>query len=76
MGRSNYMFHLQVGSHEDESIVLARYVASLGLRKVGVVHARSPIGRRHLSFFQDEADVLGIQVAAIVGLASRSGSRL
>ena len=30
--RSEYMFHLQVGSHEDESIVLARHMASIGAR--------------------------------------------
>jgi ABC-type branched-subunit amino acid transport system substrate-binding protein len=63
-GRSEYMFHLQVGSHEDESIVLARHLHSLGARRVGVVHDRSPIGRRHVAFLQDEADVLGLQIAA------------
>jgi ABC-type branched-subunit amino acid transport system substrate-binding protein len=63
-GRGEYMFHLQVGSHEDESIVLARYVASLGARRIGVVHDRSPIGRRHLLFFQVEAEVLGLRIAA------------
>lgn len=27
--RGNYMFHLQVGSHEDESLVMARYLKTL-----------------------------------------------
>ena len=58
------MFHLQVGSHEDESIVLARHLGALGAERVGVVYDRSPIGRRHLSFLQTEAEVLGIRVAA------------
>jgi branched-chain amino acid transport system substrate-binding protein len=66
-GRSEYMFQLQVGSHEDESIVLARHLDALGVRRVGVVHDRSPIGRRHLAFLQTEADILGLQ---IVGIAS------
>src|SRR6185295_9607877 len=48
--RSEYMFHLQVGSHEDESLVLARHLAAIGTRRVGVVHDRSPIGRRHVDF--------------------------
>jgi branched-chain amino acid transport system substrate-binding protein len=65
--RGEYMFHLQVGSHEDESIVLARHLASTGARRVGVVHDRSPIGRRHLQFLQSEADVVGLRV---VGVAS------
>lgn len=63
-GRSEYMFHLQVGSHEDESIVLARHLESLGVDRVGVVHDRSPIGRRHLSFLQEEAEAVGLRIAA------------
>ena len=62
--RSEYMFHLQVGSHEDESIVLARHFALLGVRRVGVVHDRSPIGRRYLQFLQSEAEVLGLGIVA------------
>jgi len=68
-GRGEYMFHLQVGSHEDESLVLARHVASLGARRVGVVYDRSPIGRRYVDFLQGEADVLGIQLAGRASVA-------
>jgi branched-chain amino acid transport system substrate-binding protein len=67
--RSEYMFHLQVGSHEDESIVLARHMASLGVRRVGVVHDRSQIGRRYLLFFQAEIDVIGLRIAATASVA-------
>src|SRR5690242_5773638 len=49
--RSEFMFHLQVGSHEDESLLLARHLASAGAKRVGVVYDRSPIGRRYESFF-------------------------
>ena len=63
-GRSEYMFHLQVGSHEDESIVLARHLASLGVDRVGVFHDRSPIGRRHLAFLQTESEVVGLRIAS------------
>ncbi len=62
--RSEYMFHLQVGSHEDESIVLARYMASLGVGRVGVISDRSPIGRRYLLFLLAEAEALGLHVGA------------
>ena len=68
-GRSNYMFHLQVGSHEDESIVLARHLAAIGATRVGVVHDRSPIGRRHFDFLQEEADVLGVRIAALASVS-------
>ena len=67
--RSDYMFHLQVGSHEDESLVIARYFASLGARRLGVVHDRSVIGRRHLTYLQAEADLIGVTLAAVRGIA-------
>ena len=61
--RSEYMFQLQVGSHEDESIVLARHsgVARPPARRCR--YDRSTIGRRHLLFFQAEADVVGLRIA-------------
>jgi ABC-type branched-subunit amino acid transport system substrate-binding protein len=62
--RGDWMFHLQVGSHEDESIVLARHLAAIGARRVGVISDRSPIGRRHFHFLQAEAEVLGLRIAA------------
>ena len=67
--RSEYMFHLQVGSHEDEGVLLARHVAALGVRKVGVVFDRSPIGRRYTSFFESECEVLGLELTARTSLA-------
>jgi ABC-type branched-subunit amino acid transport system substrate-binding protein len=66
--RSRYMFHLQVGSHEDESILLARYLAATDARRVGVVYDRTPIGRRHLSFFEDECELTGVRVSARVSI--------
>jgi ABC-type branched-subunit amino acid transport system substrate-binding protein len=62
--RSEYMFHLQVGSHEDESIVLARHVASTGATRIGVVYDESPIGQRYLNFLRAESAVLGLSVTA------------
>ncbi len=68
-GRGEWMFHLQVGSHEDESLVIARHLAEVGARRVAVVYDRSPIGRRHLQFLQDEADVLGLRISGTAGVA-------
>lgn len=67
--RGEYMFHLQVGSHEDESILLARHLAGLGARRVAVAYDRSPIGWRHLQFLLDEADILGLRIVASAGLS-------
>jgi branched-chain amino acid transport system substrate-binding protein len=66
--RSTFMFHLQVGSHEDESIVLARWLSSLGASRVGLIQDRSPIGRRYAHFLQAEADVLGLRIATVASV--------
>ena len=67
--RGEYMFHLQVGSHEDESIMIAQHLAARGIQRVAVVHDRSPIGTRHLMFLQSEADVLGLRIVATASVA-------
>jgi branched-chain amino acid transport system substrate-binding protein len=68
-GRGEYMFHLQVGSHEDESIVIARHLGATGASRVGVIYDRSPIGRRHLSFLQVEAEVIGVSIGISVSVS-------
>jgi branched-chain amino acid transport system substrate-binding protein len=67
--RSEYMFHLQVGSHEDESLVIARHLSAQGARRLGVVYDQSPIGRRHLAFLQDEASLLGIDIVSTAAVS-------
>lgn len=62
--RGEYMFHLQVGSHEDESLVIARHLVSLGAARVAVVFDNSPIGTRHLEYLEDEAAIIGLEIAA------------
>jgi ABC-type branched-subunit amino acid transport system substrate-binding protein len=66
--RNEWMFQLQVGSHEDESVLLARHLVGEGCASVGVVHDESPIGRRHLEFFQAEADAIGLRVTATASI--------
>lgn len=67
-GRGEWMFQLQVGSHEDEPVLLARYLTEAGAASVGVIHDRSPIGRRYLGFFLAEAERLGLRVTATAGI--------
>jgi ABC-type branched-subunit amino acid transport system substrate-binding protein len=67
--RGDFMFHLQVGSHEEESVLLARHVASLDVRRVAVIFDRSPIGRRYAAFFDSECEALGLELTARVGIA-------
>ena len=62
--RGEYMFHLQVGSHEDESLVIARHMRATGATRLGVVYDQSPIGTRHLKYLEDEARIIGLEMAA------------
>ncbi len=62
--RGEWMFHQQVGSHEDESLVMARHMKSKGATRLGVVFDQSPIGTRHLKYLEDEAAIIGIEIAA------------
>jgi branched-chain amino acid transport system substrate-binding protein len=63
-GRGEWMFHLQVGSHEDESLVMARHLQAIGAARVGVVYDQSPIGTRHLKYLEDEARIIGLEIVA------------
>lgn len=63
-GRGEWMFHLQVGSHEDESLVMARHLKAIGAGRIGVVYDQSPIGTRHLKYLEDEARIIGLEIVA------------
>lgn len=67
--RGEYMFHLQVGSHEEEPVILAALLAGRGSRRVVVVRDRGPIGKRYADFFASEAEPAGVR---IVGTGSIS----
>jgi ABC-type branched-subunit amino acid transport system substrate-binding protein len=62
--RSEWMFHQQVGSHEDESLVIARHLKAVGARRLGVIYDQSPIGTRHLAYLEDEAARIGQEIVA------------
>jgi ABC-type branched-subunit amino acid transport system substrate-binding protein len=77
--RGDYMFHLQVGSHEDEGPVLARHAARIGARRVAVVHDRAVIGKRYLAHFLAEAEVFGLtvgNVASVGAMAADAGAEI
>lgn len=66
--RGDYMFHLQVGSHEDESLLIARQLVATGARRVAVVFDLSPIGERHLEYLKVEGRIVGLEIAATEGI--------
>jgi ABC-type branched-subunit amino acid transport system substrate-binding protein len=64
--RSEFMFHYQVGSLDEEPIVLAQYLERLGRRSVAVAHDHSAVGRGYAQSFIQACDVAGIELTAVV----------
>src|SRR6202012_218388 len=62
--RSEWMFHYQIGSLEEEPHLLAGHLASLGHNRVALVQDRSPIGNRYGAFFEDATERLGIHITS------------
>ena len=62
--RSEYMFHYQVGSLEEEPAVLAEHLAARGITRVAVVHDRSPVGTQYAQWFERARGTVGVEVAA------------
>jgi ABC-type branched-subunit amino acid transport system substrate-binding protein len=69
MTRSQFMFHYQVGSLEEEPLVLARHLLDAGARRVGVAFDLSPVGRGYLEWFEQAAGRDGLEVAAAAGIS-------
>jgi branched-chain amino acid transport system substrate-binding protein len=66
--RSEWMFHYQVGSLEDEPFVIARRLAARGLNRVALVREDSFIGRQYASFFDDAVLVNALELLGTVDL--------
>jgi len=60
--RSEWMFHYQIGSLEEEPPVLARRLAERDLGSTAVVHDRSPVGARYAECFEDARVGVGLDV--------------
>lgn len=67
--RSEWMFHYQIGSLEEEPYVLAAHLSASGARRLAVVQDRSPIGTRYGSFFEAAAEHYQLQIAARLGVS-------
>ncbi len=67
--RSQWMFHYQVGSLEEEPPVLAARMAERGLRRAGVLFDQSPVGRRYAECFEAARARLGLEVSGTASIA-------
>ena len=61
--RGHYGFHYQVGSLEEEPVLLAQRLATRGLRRPAVVSDRSPVGRRYAEWFEASTVGAGLEIA-------------
>ena len=62
--RSEWMFHYQIGSLEEEPHLLANHLEALGHRRLALVQDRSPIGNRYGSFFESATARLGLHITS------------
>jgi len=68
--RSQWMFHYQVGSLEEEPPVLARRIADRGLRRAAVIYDQSPVGRRYAECFEAARARLGLEVTGTATISA------
>ena len=62
--RSQYSFHFQIGSLEDEPSFLAAHLLARGFRRIALIHDTSYIGRRMADFFHDACAASGLALVA------------
>jgi ABC-type branched-subunit amino acid transport system substrate-binding protein len=68
--RSEWMFHYQVGSLEEEPVVMAEHLVARGLTSIAVLHDRSAVGEGYVAHLPRGLDVTSR--AAIAPLAERA----
>ncbi|HUI48051.1 MAG TPA: ABC transporter substrate-binding protein [Acidimicrobiia bacterium] len=68
--RSQWMFHYQVGSLEEEPPVLAARMAARGLRRAAVIFDQSPVGRRYAECFEAARARLGLEVTGTASISA------
>src|SRR3954451_581317 len=67
--RSQWMFHYQVGSLEEEPPVLVARMVERGLGRAAVVFDQSPVGRRYAECFEAARARLGLEGTGAAGLS-------
>jgi ABC-type branched-subunit amino acid transport system substrate-binding protein len=70
--RSEYMFHYQVGSLEEEPPVLARRLVRRGLCSAAVMHDQSPVGARYAECFESARAGVGLEATGSAAISPLS----
>jgi branched-chain amino acid transport system substrate-binding protein len=68
--RSEWMFHYQVGSLEEEPPVLAARMVARGFRRAAVIFDQSPVGRRYAEYFESARARLGLEVTGTASISA------
>ena len=61
--RGRYGFHYQIGALYGDGPLIARAIEQRGLRSVGVIRDRSPIGQEFFEYFQEQCERDGVAIA-------------
>jgi branched-chain amino acid transport system substrate-binding protein len=67
--RSQWMFHYQVGSLEEEPPVLAARMIARGFSRAAVLFDQSPVGRRYAECFEAARARMGLQVTGTASIS-------
>src|SRR5215831_15157886 len=68
--RSQWMFHYQVGSLEEEPPVLVARMVERGLSRAAVIFDQSPVGRRYAECFDAARARLGLEVTGTASISA------
>src|SRR3954451_23219188 len=68
--RGEWMFHYQVGSLEEEPVVLARHLIDRGLESAAVIHDDSPVGRGYASWLELACASLGVELTGRAAISA------
>ncbi len=71
--RSQWMFHYQVGSLEEEPPVLAARMVTRNFRRAAVIFDQSPVGRRYAECFEAARARLRLEVTGTASISPLAG---
>ena len=70
--RSEFMFHYQVGSLQEEPMVLVEYLVRRGISSVAAIYDNSPVGRGYAESLSEACAATGIDITGSAAIAPLS----
>ena len=70
--RSAFMFHYQVGSLQEEPVVLVEHLARQGISSLAAAYDNSPVGRLYAESLSDACAVAGIDITGSAAISPLS----